>query len=206
MPTNNLKHVGQLVNTQRRCIVVFREVPDDIENCLVVDTDALPDWMHDDIIKAVESAPAQAESDFYEYAQRTVFTDGSAMLTKLHTARLLQKQPTTNVSMTPNRESSILLSDLNALIRQQQNGGKPPAPAKSAQDNASVAEDKTLGLSDDDIAKQLLTQAEQFEKEALALRESAYEMSPELKPRRGRPSKAKVEAQAQAEAEAEAES
>jgi len=204
MPTNNLKHVGQLVNTQRRCIVVFREVPDDIDNCLVVDTDALPDWMHDDIIKAVESPAAQSESDFYEYAQRTVFTDGSAMLTKLHTAKLLQKQPSTNVSMTPNRETSILLSDLNALIRQQANGGKPLAPEAKA--DAPVVEDKTLGLSDDDIAQQLLTQAEQFEKEALALRESAYEMAPELKPRRGRPSKAKVEAKAQAEAEAEAES
>ena len=204
MPTNNLKHVGNLVNTQRRCIVVFREVPDDIDNCLVVDTDALPDWMHDDVIKAVESPAAQAAGEFYEYAQRTVFTDGSPMLTKLHTAKLLQKQPSTNVSMTPNRETSILLSDLNALIRQQANGGKPLAPEAKA--DAPVVEDKTLGLSDNDIAQQLLTQAEQFEKEALALRESAYEMSPELKPRRGRPSKAKVEAKAQAEAEAEAES
>ena len=31
----NIKHVGQIINTQRRCVVVFREVPDEPENCLI---------------------------------------------------------------------------------------------------------------------------------------------------------------------------
>ena len=47
--SRNIKHVGQILNTQKRCVVVFRELPDDPTNCLVVDTDALPDWMHDDV-------------------------------------------------------------------------------------------------------------------------------------------------------------
>ena len=28
----NIKHVGQLINTQRRVVVVFREVPDEPQN------------------------------------------------------------------------------------------------------------------------------------------------------------------------------
>ena len=65
----NIKHVGQVINTQKRVIVVFREIPDEPESCLVVDTDAAPDWMHDDLITAVESNGAQASANFYEYAQ-----------------------------------------------------------------------------------------------------------------------------------------
>ena len=44
----NIKHVGHIINTQKRCVVVFREIPDEPESALVVDTDALTDWMHDD--------------------------------------------------------------------------------------------------------------------------------------------------------------
>ena len=46
----NIKHVGQIINTGRRCVVVFREIPDEPNSCLIVDTEALVDWMHDDVI------------------------------------------------------------------------------------------------------------------------------------------------------------
>ena len=100
MATNNLKHVGQLINTQRRVVVMFREIPDDEKKCLVVDTDALVDWMHDDVINAVESPGAQASVDFSEFAQRRTMTDGTNMLQSLHAQGKLQKQETSNVMMT----------------------------------------------------------------------------------------------------------
>ena len=53
MSSMNTKHVGKLSNTGKKCVVVFRELPEDKENCLIVDTDACPDWMHDDIMNAV---------------------------------------------------------------------------------------------------------------------------------------------------------
>mgnify|MGYP003669918549 FL=1 len=83
MATNNLKHVGQLINTQKRCVVMFREIPDDESNCLIVDTDSLVDWMHDDVINAVESPGAQSSIDFSEFAQRRTMTDGTNMLQAL---------------------------------------------------------------------------------------------------------------------------
>ena len=201
MPTNNLKHIGQLVNTQKRCVVVFREIPDEPHNCLVVDTDALPDWIHDDVINAVESPGAQAEANFYEYCQRTLLSDGSNMLTSLHISGRLMKTPTDNVMMVPNRSTSIPLSELNELIRQ--NNGDAPAVKKpddelemakkdvsetpSATPTAAPVQEETL--DGEALAKNLLAQAESFEAEAKALREQAYEMEPSLKPRRGRPSK-----------------
>jgi hypothetical protein len=118
------KHVGKTINTDRRCVVVFREVPDEPENCLIVDTDGLPDWMHDDVINAVQSPGAQATGNFYEYCQRAMFTDGSNMLQALHAKGLLRKQPTSNVVMCPNNSVTVNLAELNTIIREQ-NGGQP---------------------------------------------------------------------------------
>tara|TARA_R110002074_G_scaffold110682_4_gene238133 strand:+ start:129 stop:716 length:588 start_codon:yes stop_codon:yes gene_type:complete len=187
MATNNLKHVGQLINTQRRVVVMFREIPDDENHCLVVDTDALVDWMHDDVINAVESPGAQASIDFSEFAQRRVLTDGTNMLQQLHATGLLQKQKSSNVMMTPNRESQIRLDELNKIIREQ-TGKKAVEVATEPTAPSVVSESVNNDVIDDTmIATNMIAQAKQFEDEAALLRESAYAMSPELKPKRGRP-------------------
>lgn len=197
----SLKHVGQLINTQKRVVVVFREVPDEPNNCLVVDTEALPDWMHDDVIRAVESPGSQSSANFYEYASRTVFTDGGNMLQGLHKRGLLQKQPTSNVMMLPNRGSKIRLDELNTLIREQ-TGGKPAVvdtnddlkmANKEVTNTTNSLESQSNVVTNADLAKNMLTQAEQFEAEAKRLREEAFGMAPELKPKRGRKSKASTE-------------
>lgn len=192
----NLKHVGQIINTQRRVVVVFREVPDEPDKCLVVDTDALVDWMHDDVINAVESAGAQASANFYEYANRAVFTDGSNMLSSLHQRRLLQKQPTSNIMMVPNSNAKIRLDELNTLIAEQTGGAPVVKPeddqlgmaSKDVTEASATAATKDV-IGDADLAKNMLAQAEQFEAEAKALREQAFEMAPDLKPKRGRKAK-----------------
>lgn len=200
----NTKHVGKLVNTQRRVVVVFREVPNEPENCLVVDTDALPDWMHDDVINAVESPGAQQSANFYEYAQRQMFTDGSNMLQALHAKGLLQKQPTSNVALTPNASQKVMLSEINQILKEQGQVAVAPtvdpnqmAMANKPVDNvinetvaAPVVSTPDSGvINDEDLAKSMIAQAEQFESEANRLKEQAYEMDPSLKPRRGRPAK-----------------
>ena len=186
---------------------MFREVPDEPTSCLVVDTDALVDWMHDDVINSVESPGAQASPNFYEYAQRAMFTDGSNMLQTLHARRLLQKVPTDNVMMTPNQTSQVKLSELNAIIREQ-NGDKPvvaPAedpnalPMAGKDVSETIAEDYTPApqaqapadgvLQTDDVAKGMISQAEYFETEAKRLREEAYALDETLRPKRGRPKK-----------------
>ena len=116
--STNIKHVGVLSNTGKKVVVVFRELPDDPSNCLVVDVDALPDWMHDDIINAVEEPGAQNTANFYEYAERKYMADGTNMLQTLHTSGRLNKQPTSNVRMTPNNSDSVGLTELNNLVRE----------------------------------------------------------------------------------------
>ena len=201
----NIKHVGQVINTQKRVIVVFREIPDEPESCLVVDTDAAPDWMHDDLITAVESNGAQASANFYEYAQRSVFTDGTNMLTTLHEQGRLNKHPTKNIAMTPNNSVSVNLAELNTLIATETdnapvvtpddtefgNAGMDVAPDINAIAQATPAAEAVI--DDGDLAKNMLAQAEGFLAEAETLKAQAYDLDPSLKPKRGRPAKVTAE-------------
>ncbi len=197
----NIKHVGQIINTQKKCIVVFRELPDDPTHCLLVDTDAAPDWMHDDLMKAVEAPGAQSSANFYEYAERTVFTDGTNMLQTLHSTGRLIKFPTDKVAMTPNNSVSVNLKELNDIIREDTDG----APVVSPDDTQIQPAARDLGdvpevggqidapvMKDGDLAKSMIAQAESFLAEAESLKTQAYELDPSLKPRRGRPAKQPV--------------
>jgi len=216
--SRNIKHVGQLVNTQKKVVVVFRELPDDADHCLVVDTDALPDCMHDNIITAVESPGAQACANFYEYAERTVFTDGTNMLQTLHQTNRLQHQKTSNVVMTPNNTVQISLDELNSIIREQTDGEPVVSPPEdqlgmAGQESETLTESTApempsvanpdpgpVEIDDVDMAQTLIAQADQFAAEAERLRQQAYELNPDLKPKRGRKSKAQLEAEAAAAA------
>ena len=206
----NTKHVGQLINKQKRIVVVFRELPDDPTQCLVVDTDSLPDWMHDNLIDAVESPGAQNSANFYEYEERTIFSDGSNMLQTLHSTNRLQKHATDNVVMTPNNSVNIGLTELNGIIREQ-NGGAPVVTPPTDQlgmanktPDMEIVEDVTPSdapdITDVDLAQTMIAQADQFAQEADRLRKEAYELNPDLKPKRGRKSKAQVDAEAAAKA------
>lgn len=123
-----MKHVGMVENTGRRCIVVFRQVYDDkgkvVEpyNCIVVETDTLPDHAHQDIISIVESEPAQRTGNLYEVLARTRMTEGSVALNWLHNNGRLKKYSTNNIVLLPNSNVKIKLSKVNRIIELQQSG------------------------------------------------------------------------------------
>ena len=188
----NIKHVAK-THTGKKCVVVFRELPDEPDNCLIVDTEALPDWMHDNIMQAVESPGAQASTDFYAYAERTVLTDGTNMLQTLHSTGRLQKMPTDKITMTPNNDVSVGLTEINNIVREQ-NGDVPTAVTPPTDqvnmagktmdvvESAAMPTTSTEGINDTDLAKQFLAQAKGYETEAKSLKAQAYELAPGLKP------------------------
>ena len=61
-----LKHVGRVIATGKKCIVAYRTLPGDAYNCLIVPTENLPDSYHDAIINLVESNGGQ---EAYEFAE-----------------------------------------------------------------------------------------------------------------------------------------
>jgi len=196
-----LKHVGRIANTDRRCVVAFRELPDDPDNCLIIDTDALPDRFHDGVMTAVENTTAQETVEFYKYLERNSFIDGSNMLTALHNKGWLVKQPTDNVIMLPAPEQTIKLKDLNEQLRglgfsvyTSEDKAPKKEPAQEVVENITpnvppvTGQPEQVGqvLQNEDLAKNFLRQAETMMKEVENLKKQAYEMDPSLKPKRGR--------------------
>ena len=76
MIENLKKHSGQLLNTGVRIAVVFRKLPNDENNCLIVETERLPDSYHDYLIQCLNSREASETNDFYEILNRRTFPDG----------------------------------------------------------------------------------------------------------------------------------
>jgi hypothetical protein len=114
-----LKHIGRVKDTNKKCIVAYRTLPGDAYNCLIVPTENLPDSYHDAIINLVESNTGQSSYEFAEAMTRTNFPDGTIMLAALHTQGRLVKVSTSQIEMTPNTNARILLSELNQIIAEQ---------------------------------------------------------------------------------------
>lgn len=115
----DLKHVGRIKKTGRKCLVAYRTLPGDAYSCLVIPTENLEESQHDSLIQLVESSAAQSAFELHEVLARAKFPDGSTMLPSLHVGGRLVKISTSEIEMTPNFQSSIRLDELNQLIAEQ---------------------------------------------------------------------------------------
>ena len=188
-----MKHVGKY--GEKPCVVVFREVPNEPENCLIVETGALEDQKHDDLMNVISSLEAQESNEVSEVLSRRQFTDGSNMLNDLHFTKKLVKVASDLVFLTPTPTDKIALADVNAEIMKLENDSNPPL-------NTEVDPDVLIEEQGDAIsqqAKNLLSQAELIEGDAKAMMEdaeakknAAYDLDPSLAPKKGpgRPPKA----------------
>jgi len=182
-----VKHVGVVENTGSRCVVIFREVPGEPTNCLIVGSDSLRDLYHEGLMKLVESDEGQQSGEIGELMSRRYFADGKNMLEYLHINNLLQKVPTAQIVLTPNRGTSVKLSEVNKLIRDQ---------ASNKPQTTEIVEEPGMA---EDTAKQMISRADlleaqisEMQAEANRLREEAYSLNPNLRQvRRGRPPKQK---------------
>jgi hypothetical protein len=203
-----LKHVGRMANNQRKVIVAYKVVPGEPENCIVVTTENLGADEHDTLIKLVESSAGQEAEDLATAMMRTSLPDGSNMLARFHTTGKMVKVPTKTVEMMPNRNTSILLSELNELIAQQKgvtvndlavkgrDGSTVPTSQQSepkitasemAAQSAGTTSMPTEGvLSDEVLAAKFRSDADRLSKEAAALRRQAEELVPTVKKATGK--------------------
>lgn len=115
----NIKHVGRIRTNKRRAIVAYRTIPGDPYSALVVLTEALPADEHDSLMKLVESATGQQANELADAMSRAWLPDGRNMLAGFHRTGQLKKVATKDIEMTPNSQTTIVLSELNELIAQQ---------------------------------------------------------------------------------------
>lgn len=140
----DLKHVGRIRATGKKCLVAFRTLPGDAYSCLIVPTENLEDEKHDALIQLVESTSGQTVNEFAEALSRAKFPDGSTMLPNLHATRRLLKVPTDQVEMTPNFQVSISLAELNQIIAEQRG---------VAVDDLAIREDLSVKQKDLEIVE-----------------------------------------------------
>lgn len=193
-----LKHVGRMANNKRKVVVAYNVLPGDPDNCVVVTTENLEAGDHDTLMQTVESAAGQETNNFADVMLRTTLADGSNMLARFHTTGKMIKVPTNTVEMQPNRNTSIMLNELNEAIAQQQgvtvndlavkpaSGVTKPVstdtePTITAEQLAAQTTSNDGVLTDEDLAAQYRSQADALFKEAKALREQAEELVPTKK-------------------------
>lgn len=187
---SNLKHVGRLAKSKRRIVVAFRTVPDEPDNCIVVTTENLSADEHDTLIQAVESSAGQEANDFSQVMSRTILPDGRNMLAHFHTTGKMVKVATNEVEMVPNRNTTIMLNELNEVIANQMGVTVEELSGASVTDSSEQTEVEqpveesveTDGvLSDEDLAARYRSDADRLFKEAKRLREEAEKLAPTKK-------------------------
>jgi hypothetical protein len=195
-----LKHVGRVVATKKKCLVAYRTLPGDAYSCLIVPTENMPDIFHDAIINLVESSAGQESNEFAEALDRTQFPDGSRMLPWLHVNNRLIKAPTDAIEMTPMPGTGVLLSELNQIIAEQRgvavddlaiNEGindKPKEPTVAQVNElaptAKVVEEQvssSMPSTPEAQAKEYRSKADRLAKEAANYRRLAEELVPTKK-------------------------
>jgi hypothetical protein len=188
-----LKHVGRVKATNKKCLVAYRTLPGDAYHCLIIPTENLPDIYHDAIINLVESSAGQEAYEFAEALDRTQFPDGSRMLPALHSSGRLIKVQTSEVEMLPVPGFTVQLSELNQMIAEQRGvpvdelalqSGDPKTSKKielPEVEESTASATPTETLSPDAQAKEYRSKADKLAKEAAQYRRMAEELAPTKK-------------------------
>jgi len=206
-----MKHVAKW--NDRKCLVLFREVPGEPENALLIMTGELGATQHDEIVSVVDSDEAQANSDLAQVLNGRNFSDGRIMLQAIHSDGMITKAPVSEVIMCPTPTDEVPLAELNKSISQIEEGKENEKPqfADTSEIDAVNQVERPRQLSEREadeqlgIAKGLLEQADMIEQDiervqqqmiadANSKREEAYARAPELKPKPkpGRPKKTAI--------------
>jgi hypothetical protein len=200
-----MKHVGKMKNNGAPVAVVFRTIPGDPQNCLVVGTQGLGPTYHDSLMQLIETPEAQGSFELGTILGVRRFPDNSPMLAWLHSNGKLTKVPTSNVDMTFSPQQLVQLDELNKIIAEQRGIkveelayiGTNEKPAVTQTEDftkttsqsvnseevqaVAVPQVETGILDDSTLAKRLGSEADAMFKEAQNLRKQADDLDPPAK-------------------------
>ena len=185
-------------NNSARIAIVYRTLPGESANALVVGTSGLTDAYHDSLMSLIESDAGQQANELADVLAVRRFPDGTVMLQYLHANGHLKKVPTNLVLVTPNNQTSIQLNEVNEMIASQKGvkvedlavtDGKQPEKATAVKEEIivpdvvvptkAVAPIVTDEISDPGhIAKSYREKAEKLAKDAANFRKMADAIDP----------------------------
>ena len=183
-----IKHTGRVDSTNRRVVVVFPSIPEDQDNCLVVDINALEQSYHDGLMQAVESPEAQASNKLYEVLGRKLFWDGKNILTTLHEKGFLRRVPVDTITLLPSPTETLPLKEFNAYQKMVDETKEEPAIPQTPDSSTKAGEIQQPADENDadGIARNLLIQAEMLEADALRKRQEAESVAPGIQKKLGK--------------------
>lgn len=191
-----IKHIGKHATLGHNLVVVFRQVPNEENNCLVIESDSLPSMIQDSLKAAVESREAQDASNLGDALVRKNFPTGDNMLGWLHSNGFMKKLPTDQVLLTPRSGHTSKLDEVNKIIAQENQPKEqstpvaepvldiPPMPSQTVNNNVQAA---MPARSNDEMASELFARSEQLKKLAEECYDMSVKLNPQLKRPRGRP-------------------
>ena len=176
------RHKGVVEETGSRCIVVFREMPEDTEHALVVFADTVPEVYSTSLARIVDGV-GQTTKDLYEVLHGEIAPDGRDFLSALHLTGKLRKVRCNKILMHITPSFNMRLSELNAQIRGETLHERPSESNDLQQKLNPYKQQNEVHDSEqkNGIAERLLMEAQDFEDEAQRKRNRAYELRPELK-------------------------
>lgn len=193
-----MKHIGK--HNNRKIVVVFRKVPGEDHLALVIYADLIPTQIHDDVMKVLESDVGQQENEFANALHRSVLTDGRNALGAVHAEGYMKKVQTNQIIMTPNAQSTVRLDELNTIVDEinvgeearkklADNDAARGMVDPTARHRAETAVQQSGAMSDNDVAMNLMAQAEKMEQEAQSMLNEAKRMIAEAKDMMPKPKK-----------------
>lgn len=192
------RHIGRVINTDRRCITVFMQIPSREDHALIIDADALPPRFHDRVMEIVDSLEGQKENTLANLLDRRVFSDtGTSLLAALHDFKYLRAEPVENIMMYPNPNNPCSLKTiLEAMgkkipVKNSIDDGDEPLPdnirktVDQIQDGSRFspqaenirADDREQMLS---MANNMIIEAKMLYDECLRKRNEAFKLAPSL--------------------------
>ena len=187
----DVKHVGRITNTDKRCVVIWPQLPDSPEQSLVVDTDSLPYALHQALMDLVEGE-GQSQHKLYDLLSRRFMPDTRVdVLSTLHQRNHLQAVSVDNLEMTPRPNVQIPMRNvINHMNEMRNNELQRTLDVPDNIDASSVPSEhmytENRNITDqnenDVVAQGLLFEAQMLEDDARKKREDAYTMSPGLRP------------------------
>ena len=190
-----MKHIGTL--GADNVAVLFRTVPGEPTNALVVKHDELPEPIKTSFKQCLESQTAQNAFSLSDAAGNFQVPSGEKLLNALHIGSFIEKVDTKDVILTPNANTTLPLNELNNII-DGAGGSKmvktDPAVAPTINANPAIpgnpiTESTNTVITDEQLATDLRRQAEGLQREASRLLEEAESLHPAPPKKRGRPAK-----------------
>ena len=175
-----MKHVGKMKNNGARLAIVYRTLPSDPFNALVVGTNGLGESYHDSLMSLIEDTAGQSANELADILAVRRFPDGRNMLEFLHVNGHLKKIPTSNILMTPAAQTQIPLNELNQLIADQK--GVSVEDLAIVDTNAKATPKATKKVADTEpVVEEMRSRADTLYKEAAKLRKDADAIDPPKK-------------------------